>query len=191
MTNCSANEGAGSNTAAILAQDNCTIVGSTANLGKGISAGKGCNIVNCAAQSGVGNGISVNMGSSVTNCTVTSSASDGILASSNCYLGHNTSSSNGGAGVRTTSGSCLEANTVISNNIGIQVDATVNLIFGNRARGNAGGNYSIVANNRVGLIVVPPFSGAISGNGPGSGFVATGTTDPFANLAYRSGQRSL
>jgi uncharacterized protein (DUF2236 family) len=52
-----------------------------------------------------------------------------------------------------------------------------------RARHNVGpgGNYSIVTGNRVGKIIIPPASGAISNNEPGGG---SGITDPFANIAY-------
>ena len=62
---------------------------------------------------------------------------------------------------------------------GIQVDTTLNLVLQNTARGNSV-NYSIVAGNRVGTIVTPAVSGAISGNTGGTAF----STDAFSNVAF-------
>jgi hypothetical protein len=42
-------------------------------------------------------------------------------------------------------------------------------------------NYDITAVNYVGVTVIPPLSGAVTGNTGGSG---AGTTDPWANFSY-------
>ncbi len=57
---------------------------------------------------------------------------------------------------------------------------TGNLVIRNSASGNTT-NYDIVANNKVGVIVVPPDSFAISGNTGGAG---VGSTDPWANFSF-------
>jgi parallel beta-helix repeat protein len=77
------------------------------------------------------------------------------------------------------SGSRIEGNNLTYNVWGIRVVETGNIIVGNTAKNTT--NYSIVAGNRVGTIVVPPLSGAINGN---SGAAGTGATDPWSNIAY-------
>lgn len=56
---------------------------------------------------------------------------------------------------------------------------SANFIANNVARSNTT-NYIISGANRVGAIVVPPNSGAISGNSGGG----SGATDPWSNIAY-------
>ena len=98
----------------------------------------------------------------------------------------NTSRENGaavadGAGITTrtgTSGCRIANNTVALNDRGIRVLGTNNFVVGNTAISNPT-NYLIDAGNRVGLIVVPPPSVAISGNSGGG----TGATDPMMNLS--------
>ena len=56
------------------------------------------------------------------------------------------------------------------------------MVVKNRCGGNTS-NFQVVADNRVGPIVIPSNSGAISGNGAGSAS-GMGTTDPWANFSY-------
>ncbi|MFO0857054.1 MAG: right-handed parallel beta-helix repeat-containing protein [Phycisphaerales bacterium] len=160
----------------------CTASGSTFS---GFVAALGTRVDSCIAENNGSYGINVG-GSSVSRCTVRSNSLDGIRATSNSVIEFNNCSANGtgstsGAGVRITGTDCrVTNNTATNNDIGISVEASVNLITGNACRGNPL-NYQIVANNRVGIIVTPLLSGAISGNGPGAGI---GSTDPWANFAY-------
>ncbi len=66
-----------------------------------------------------------------------------------------------------------------SNDRGIDVDGPSNIIIRNTASENAT-NYEIAANNKVGVIVIPPNSPAISGNTGGSGV----GSNPWSNFSY-------
>ena len=79
-----------------------------------------------------------------------------------------------------SSESRIEGNNVMGNDRGIDVDQLGNFIVRNTASANTV-NYDIVANNKVGVIVSAPNSGAISGSTGGSG---VGSTDPWANFTY-------
>lgn len=122
----------------------------------------------------------------ILDCEVRSNKGDGIRVQSHSTVQRCNSFGNGvkgldGAGVHADGDfNRVENNNVVDNDRGIDATGTVNLIFGNSARGNSS-NYEIVAGNRVGAIVLPPTSGAITGNGPAAGL---GTTDPWANFAY-------
>lgn len=153
------------------------------NVQDGISA-KRCTVRDCAALDNGGNGIKAEA-TIVTDCVAVANGVDGIVAVNRALIARNNANSNThGAGVHVIADeNRIEANQVTGNANGIKVDYTGNFIFGNTARSNkgSGGNYSIIAGNRVGKIVIPPTSGAIAGNGPGLG---TGATDPFSNIAY-------
>ncbi len=140
----------------------------------------------CQAHFNHSEGFTLADGSTITNCVANLNTNAGISATDRCIVLNNSSHSNGNgavsAGIKITGTACrVEGNNVASNDYGIHVTGTGNLILKNSARSNGSGNYEIVASNRVGLIVVPPLSGAITGNGPGAGF---GSTDPNANFAY-------
>jgi parallel beta-helix repeat protein len=161
---------------------NCS---ATTNSADGISAtGGSCSVTACTSIANGASGINLGLGASAIGCTSNGNSGDGIKASSSCYVARCNADSNTLAGVHATQGdNRIEGNKVTNNANGIKVDATLNLIYGNTARGNNGtnGNYSIFAGNRVGTIVIPPVSGTITNNGPGAGF---GSTDPWANIAY-------
>lgn len=182
---------------------NCSAIG---NGWRGINAGSGCIITACTATQSIGEGFLMGSGSTATNCLasdnvttgfsmagecmlLSSSArlngSHGILCSSSCLIRGNTSTRNGttaeGAGIR-TSGSLnrIEDNTCSDNDRGIWGSGSPSVFIGNTCSSNSIANYTIAAGNRVGVIVVPPASGAIDGNGGAAGM---GTTDPWANFA--------
>jgi parallel beta-helix repeat protein len=77
-------------------------------------------------------------------------------------------------------GDRIEGNQFEQNGYGLLVDSSGNLIYHNFASNNTT-NYSIVANNKVGVIVSPPTSTAVSGSTGGAGL---GTTDPWANFSF-------
>jgi hypothetical protein len=147
------------------AEANTTTLTATKTTGIGFwgDPGDGTLIEGCSARLNAGDGFSVTTGSTVSRC--------------HAY-------NNGFAGVRATGQSNVIANNeaISSGSAGIAVDATLNLVYGNCVRGaGVGVNYSIVAGNRVGAIVVPATNaGAISGNSGGNAF----TTDPYANIAF-------
>jgi hypothetical protein len=197
LTNCSAGGNAGGY--GILANDssltNCSASYNflSGNVSAGIYAGR-CILSHCSADANsssvvtstatTGMGISAAY-STIQDCTARANTGDGIQASANCQITGNTSDGNGtggtGAGVHATGGTNrIERNNVTDNTVGVQVDGTVNLVIGNSARGNTGGNYSIVAGNKVGLVVTPAASGAVSGNTGGTDF----STSSWSNIAY-------
>jgi parallel beta-helix repeat protein len=139
----------------------------------------------CGASFNGTNGFAGSIGVVVENCRAANNTGDGILVSGSSRVRDNDCYSNGfngdGAGIHTTAGgNRIEGNSVGSNDRGIQVDSTQNIIFGNTAKANTI-NYVVAASNQVGTIVSPPNSGAISGSTGGSGL---GTTDPWANFSF-------
>lgn len=165
----------------------------TAQTGVGIYCdGSNFQVVDCAANNNAGDGILAGSATSgavaqcrIERCEVNQNAFDGIrIIGSDATVAANRCIKNGGSGVHVQSGSSniLERNQLLGNTgNGVQVDSAVALVFGNQARGNAGGNYAIAAGNRVGTLVVPATNAAaISGNSGGTAF----TTDPYANIAF-------
>jgi parallel beta-helix repeat protein len=159
------------------------------NSGDGIHLFTGGSTTACTAIFNGGSGISLTEGGSAIGCTSNSNSADGIRVTSACYVARCNADSNSLAGVRVAQGGSdnrIEGNKVTNNNAsGIKVDGTVNLIYGNTARGNTsngiGSNYSIDSGNRVGTIVVPTVSGTVTNNSGATGF---GLNDPWANIAY-------
>jgi parallel beta-helix repeat protein len=185
ITACSAwsNNGTG-----IVSSDG-TVTGCTAreNGSDGISASGGSVVEGCTVAANADDGIVVGFGSVVTRCTSRGNTGDGIQCSSDCRITDNSCDGNGaaagdGAGIHVTSSDCrIEGNNVTDNDRGIDVDISGNLIIRNSASGNTSSNYEIVANNKVGPIVLAPDSVAISGDTGGAG---VGTTNPWANFSY-------
>jgi parallel beta-helix repeat protein len=161
----------------------CTVEDNTDD---GIATGTGCTITQCKSSSNGGDGIDATTTASISECLAYANTLNGIEFSSDSRVVGNTCDSNGvgggdGAGLHTTgSDSRVEANNVTDNDRGIDVDAAGNLIIRNSASGNTS-NYEIVANNKVGPIVLAPDSLAISGDTGGAG---VGSTNPWANLSY-------
>jgi parallel beta-helix repeat protein len=187
VSNCSATSNTGSG---IVTNIGCSVTNCLAfsNGGNGISASSGNTVTNCSASGNAGSGIYVFSGTTVADCTARSNILDGVQCGSACVIRGNTCSENGignggvGAGVRATGAdNRIEGNNCSAADYGIRVDSLVNLVFGNSCRANTSANYSIVAGNTVGVIIIPPASGAINGN---SGAGGMGTTDPWANIAF-------
>jgi parallel beta-helix repeat protein len=163
---------------------NCT---TWENSGYGFYLSGGGKMTGCSARANQGGGIKV-----VGNATVMGNTVAGVRRAGGNYRGiHVTSSSalvanntvsSANLGIHVDSGAGanrIEGNNITGNDVGLKVDGTVNFIARNSAR-NASKNYQIVANNRVGTIVVPALSAAIDGNSGGG----SGTTDPWSNIAY-------
>lgn len=146
-----------------VAQGQKTLLPAAASTGAGFIAGLG--------------------GNTLERCLARGNAGDGFNIATSTIAAGNVAVNNGFAGVHASGASIVvESNRVCSNGgYGILVEGSVNLVFGNCARTNTAGNYSIVASNRVGTIVVPAVTAsAINGNVGGSAF----TTDPYANIAF-------
>jgi parallel beta-helix repeat protein len=172
----------------------CTASGNTSS--QSVSAGiradectvKDCNASfnstsNATASNSTGMGIcAFDENALIENCTCGDNAADGIQVSSRSVVLNSLSGSNGGAGVHATgTANRIEGNQVTSNNPGILVDTSVNLILRNTARANGSANYVIAINNRVAAIVTPTLNAApINGNTGGFAF----GTDASANIAY-------
>ena len=74
-----------------------------------------------------------------------------------------------------------------SNDRGIDVDKSGNLIVRNSAWGNTV-NYSISVNNKLGLIITPADSGAVSGDSGGGFSLGTSASDsPWVNFVLDQG----
>lgn len=156
------------------------------NAGDGITVGAGSMVRDCVARANGSSGISAQEGSTVSGNTTSFNRGDGIQVSQDCYVLNNICDTNGvfagiGAGVHVTGiGSRIEGNTVTDNDAGIDVDACCNLIIRNSAQSNVA-QYTIVANNKVGVIVLAPNSAAING---GIGGAGVGTSNPWANISF-------
>jgi parallel beta-helix repeat protein len=146
------------------------------------------SVLDCMAKSNKANGIHARIGN-VQRCTVYSNDLNGIVAEDGVLVRSNQVSLHRGNGntllpaagiLVQLGGNRIEGNNVTYNTHGIRVVDTGNIIVGNTAKSWTT-NYSMVAGNRVGTIVVPPLSGAINGN---SGAAGTGATDPWSNIAY-------
>lgn len=142
-------------------------------------------IEGCLAMGNGGDGFEIGGDALVSGCTARFNAGNGIHIAYRAVILNNHCANNGwdgtGAGIYAdgdTQRSRIEGNTCSNNAVGIDVDSGYNLIIANRCTNNAT-SFEIVANNRVGPIVVMPLSGAISGNAGG-----TGSADPLANLVF-------
>lgn len=177
--------------AGILALDGSEISGcsSRANGGTnnadGIWAASGSTVTACSATENTGNGIIAGYGCTIRGNTARANKLDGIRFNSSCGVTGNTCDFNGnggdGAGLHALGQAArIEGNHCVANDRGIDVDADRNVIIRNTCGFNTV-DYDIVANNKVGVIVAAPNSGAISGSAGGSG---VGTTDPWANISY-------
>ncbi len=172
----------------IRADHDSTINDCTAcyNDNNGITGGEGCSISDCIANYNGNTGITMSRGCTISDCAASENSGDGICVYSDCRVVGNTCDHNGsysgdGAGIHVElSDNRIDGNNVTDNDRGIDVDHSDNFIIRNTASGNTI-NYDIVANNKVGVIVSAPNSGAISGSTGGSG---VGSTNPWANFSF-------
>ena len=165
----------------------CTIADSTfyRNGGNGVDLNGGTNIKNCTASENDGNGFSIGTTSSIQGCTARDNGSNGINATNAAIILQNQCHANGqglfgGAGISVDgSDNRVEGNNCTGQDIGIDVNASGNIIIANTASGNTT-NWSVVANNKC-LVVLGTNAGAINGD---SGGVSPGSTNPWANFTY-------
>jgi len=156
----------------------CTALGNThptpnnAEGGVGINAGFSSLVVDCQTAQNDGDGIRIAQGTRVTGCHCSANGAGGAGAGIHAY-----DFSTGDAGWNQ-----IIDNDVIFNVTGIDIDTTANMVAKNRSGGN-GENFNILNNNRVGPILIPNQSGAISGTGDGEA-AGMGSTDPWANFTY-------
>lgn len=140
----------------------------------------------CVADGNTGSGFSALSDNVVTGCVSIENLSDGILAQDENVLRDNSCMRNGvnsnpiGAGIQIGgANNRLEGNTCDRNEIGIDVDGPDNFIVRNVCSGNSLANWTIVAGNTYGPIVVMPAGAAVSGDSAPGG---VGSTDPNANF---------
>lgn len=193
ITNCVASRNSGNGIVARAGSEVAQCV-SNSNFGDGILLnGFGSTARSCTAyfngQFGAttSNGINATgLGSSVLDCTAGLNLTDGIRVEGRCRVVGNNCHANGfaaadGAGVHAVgSDNHIEGNTVTGNDRGIDIDGIGCLIIRNTAKVNTT-NFSIVANNKIAVIVAAPNSIAINGSTGGAGI---GTSDPWANISY-------
>ncbi len=167
-------------------------IGIVSNCAAADNGGNGINleggvISHCTTHRNGSLGIQASFGVIVTDCHCLANTQHGISAGSHCFIKNCICLFNGnggvGAGVVVTGMNCrIEGNNCTSNDFGIQIANTGNLILANPCSDNTT-NYSITPGNRFGPIVNIAGSGtpAVSGNSAAS---TLATTDPFANFAY-------
>jgi parallel beta-helix repeat protein len=171
----------------ISASDGSVITGCTAyqNGGNGLVVGSGSVVIACTATDN-NSGIFAGDGSTVSHCVARANTLEGITATERCSILRNNCTQNG-VGIRvfvsidsSGRGNRIEDNQLTGNGQGMSVGGGDNLVLRNSAHNNTT-NYFIVSGNKVGVIVTPPDSSAISGSTGGAGL---GTTDPWANFSY-------
>jgi parallel beta-helix repeat protein len=169
----------------ISVDDGSTVIGCSASSNNyGIVATSGCIVKDCQTSNNTGDGIYIGNGfggTTIRGCNSRGNLGDGIEVYNSCLVVDNTCDGNSsGAGIHVTGlANRIENNQSSSNSKGIGVDGGGNLIIRNSCSSNTT-NYSIAANNKVGVTLIPPNSGAVVGNTGGSG----ASTDPSANYSY-------
>ncbi|MBK7406168.1 MAG: right-handed parallel beta-helix repeat-containing protein [Phycisphaerales bacterium] len=140
----------------------------------------------CSASSNGANGFTLSSHARIERCVASFNTGHGISFTTECDIIGNHCENNGvlgtGAGLYAAPGSGrsrIEGNTCSSNDYGIKVDGSANLVVGNRCTLNTT-NFQIATGNRVATIVVLPTSGVITGNSGGD----SGAADSFSNLAF-------
>jgi parallel beta-helix repeat protein len=137
-------------------------------------AGAGIIFSRCKTRSNGADGFNVGEGTIIDACLSRGNNGDGIECDKEvtvkfCHLEDNNIDGGGGdAGIRIVQNDCrIEGNTLV-NNLGTGVlaaaGATGNVVISNRATGNSGGNYSIVAGNMVGTVVATEAAMNAAGN---------------------------
>lgn len=154
--------------------------------GSGFFISDGSMILRCTSY-GNGSGITVEDGCFITDCVVHHNSGAGIWFGTGCRITGNNAEDNGtfsfGPGFRTTGReSLIDQNRSSDNSVGFHVSHTRNLIIRNEAYSNST-NFFIVSGNRVGFLILPPYSGVISGDTDADA-LGMGTTDPWVNLSY-------
>lgn len=163
-----------------------TVTNCTARLNgiDGFVVVSGAIIRGCSATANVDDGIAAGTGCTVVDCTASANGNDGIVVNGDCRVRGNNCDGNGattanGAGIHlvlagipvpSVADCRVEENNCTDADFGILVDGAGNVIMRNTCSGNTT-NYSIVASNSVGQVLVV------------SGSTIT-TTNSFANFEY-------
>jgi hypothetical protein len=161
----------GANSEGIEVDSGCSVVDSVSgeNQEDGVRTKKaelgpvcgGSVIAGCTAFANVKNGIDIQGGgSTVQGCVVYSNQDHGIRLLSGNMVRANLSSRNNPSNfkrgcVMSESGNRVEGNHLVENYKGLEAETNGNIIVGNSAAQNAGGNYSISAGNHFDTISNP------------------------------------
>ncbi len=143
-------------------------------------------VLDCLSRKNEGDGISASDSAIILRNTVSRNTGNGIVVDGSCLIKDNlvdlNRNENGdAAGILVHYHNCrIEGNHASTNDYGIKVDHTHNLVVKNTAELNAT-NYYIVPSNRVGVIVSAPGNSSLISGDSGGGL---GTSDPWANFAY-------
>lgn len=188
FSNCTSTSNQDNGYSSLGAGSACNFTACTAvsNTNSGFVFQVDCTVSNCTARQNGGYGFTSGFYLNIRGCTATYNTLDGIRCGGGSSLViNNLCGSNGylagdGAGIHLlVSGSRVEGNTCLSNDRGIDVDGSSNIIVRNNCRSNTT-NWDVVAGN-VCLVVQGLTGGAINGN---TGGVAPGSTDPNANFSH-------
>ena len=148
----------------------CNVTGCSArdNGDDGIDANSGCQVSQCTAAQNGGRGIDVSIGTHVESCASYGNNGDGISVGSKCYVLNNTVADNGSgtndaAGIVSNfQGSRFDGNLCRSNDRGLEVTSSGNIIVRNTCSGNTT-NYAIAAGNSIAEITTSPGSNFTAG----------------------------
>ena len=189
----------------ILATDHSLITGNTVHLnGSGIVGGSDCLVAgntssghpagfgvrcvdSCRVTDNLCNdnalGISAIRWATIERNTVAGNFT-GIATGESCRISDNNAEGNTNNGIEVADSESLIEGNRVSNNLGtgLLIYNQRNLIIRNINRASTQ-SYDIAANNRVGFTIIPPLSGAISGDSDPDALGA-GTTDPWANFSH-------
>ena len=144
--------------------DGCTISDCTSygNTNMGFSVGAGVTLARCSASRNGSDGIYGGGGCIITKCSAYKNAGHGIRVSYETYVTANSCSANGygtgdGAGIYVSSTkNRIQDNHTASNQIGIDVNATNNVIVRNTSSGNILTDFDVVGGNQLGTIKSTP-----------------------------------
>ena len=140
------------------------------NGGDGASAGAAAVVTLCTATGNGARGLALGNGGTVFRCVAQSNSNSGIVVTSNCQATENTCTANGSAagqaGLLTTSdGNRVEGNSCNKNSgHGFQINGAGNLVIRNNACGNTVTDYSVIAGNNYGQILLSPGAAFVNAN---------------------------
>lgn len=143
----------------IFLLDGCTVSDCTAyaNTNVGFYVGAGVTITGSSASRNGSHGIYGGGGCIISDCTTYKNLGDGIKVTYDTYVKGNSSSSNTGGGVHATGNrNRIQDNHVAFNDIGIDVDASGNIIIRNTASANTTREFDIVGGNATGTTQTTP-----------------------------------
>jgi hypothetical protein len=150
MTTCYRNRGAGIE----AGEDGRLTVCVAYENGAGIRAGTNVFLGTCTAYENEEAGLEAGLNCGLSNSVAYGNGGDGVRVQEGCRVYGGAFYNNHGAGIRAAGGGNRIERTLVKNNgEGIRTETEGNTVAGNRAGGNAGGNYLLIGGDAAGHIV--------------------------------------